>query len=244
MQADDDDETPPPTTTGRYRWGPEGSAQRRLDGEVTFGDIHVNNIGQLRKLNEHAFPLTYADKFYQEIPTLSKDFTQFAYFGGFAVGAVCGRLEPFGASTAATKKLYIMTIGVLVAYRQRGIGRTLLRRLLDNARDKHPEVAFVYLHVQTSNDAALEFYRKAGFQKVGMIRKYYKRIDPPDCFVLCKLVHYRHHRAGASSAEEEEGDSFSPQVKADIARAVGVDLPEEPETAADESHEDKCNPAA
>lgn len=205
----------------RYQWGPplpsesestvakkSNESSRKLAG-VSFGDIHINNIGQLRKLNEHAFPLTYADKFYKEIPTLSKDFTQFAYYGGFVVGAVCGRLETIDSSS---KKLYIMTIGVLVAYRERGIGKMLLDYLLENA-EKDPDVSFVYLHVQTSNLAALEFYRKAGFMKVGIIRNYYKRIDPPDCFVLTKLLHY-------GPQQNPPFDTVLP----DIAAQVGVDL--------------------
>lgn len=140
--------------------------------KVTFGDIHTHNLRQLRKLNEHTFPVKYADKFYAEIPTLSPDYTQFAYVGGFVVGAICGRLEG--------KKLYIMTIGVLVAYRKMGIGTKLLDYLLGNAK---PPVT-VYLHVQTNNEAALKFYAKKGFENVGKIENYYKRIDPPDCYVL------------------------------------------------------------
>ena len=31
---------------------------------VEFGDIHAQNIGLLRKLNESTFPVRYADKFY------------------------------------------------------------------------------------------------------------------------------------------------------------------------------------
>lgn len=153
--------------------------------EITMGDIHSNNIGLLRKLNEQTFPVRYADKFYAEIPTLLTEFTQFAYFGGFAVGAVCGRLEP--CVDASSKKLYIMTIGVLNAYRNRGIGRKLLDYLLENAA-KRSDVKVVYLHVQTNNATALDFYKKAGFENLGKIEGYYKRIEPPDCFVLGKVV--------------------------------------------------------
>ncbi|KAH8062854.1 peptide alpha-N-acetyltransferase [Aureococcus anophagefferens] len=112
---------------------------------VEFGDIHAQNIGLLRKLNESTFPVRYADKFYGEIPTLQTDFAQFAYFGGFAIGAICGRLEPADGD-ASGKRLYIMTIGVLHAYRRRGVGRKLLDYLMDNAA-KRDDVRVVYLHV-------------------------------------------------------------------------------------------------
>lgn len=47
-----------------------------------------------------------------------------------------------------------------------------------------PLVAEVYLHVQTSNADALAFYKKFRFENRGVIRNYYKRIEPPDCYVL------------------------------------------------------------
>jgi len=152
---------------------------------VTLGDIHVNNINQLRKLNETCFPVTYADKFYNEIPTLQREFTQFAYSGGFSIGAVCGRVE--ATPDPERKRLYIMTIGVLIAYRGRGVGRFLLDYLVKNAEERS-DLAMVYLHVQTSNAAALDFYKNAGFENLGKIEGYYKRIDPPDCFLLGKVL--------------------------------------------------------
>ena len=32
--------------------------------EVQMGDVNAQNLGQLRTLNEHTFPVRYADKFY------------------------------------------------------------------------------------------------------------------------------------------------------------------------------------
>jgi ribosomal protein S18 acetylase RimI-like enzyme len=57
------------------------------------------------------------------------------------------------------------------------------------------------LHVQTSNDAALEFYKKFGFTVTDTIKDYYKRIDPPDCFVLSKPVVPGGSGAGAPVTE-------------------------------------------
>lgn len=37
-----------------------------------------------------------------------------------------------------------------------------------------------------SNDDALEFYQKFGFQVVDTKEQYYKRIDPPHAYVLQK----------------------------------------------------------
>lgn len=77
---------------------------------------------------------------------------------------------------------------------------------MENAQ-RDPTVLEVYLHVQTrydsrqyflkcsdpislmySNEEARQFYISHGFEQTGMIENYYKRIEPPHCFVLHKVV--------------------------------------------------------
>ena len=155
--------------------------------DVQMGDVNAQNLGQLRTLNEHTFPVRYADKFYEEIPTLPEGLARFAYCGGFAVGNCCARLEAFRNTEEKRKKLYIMTIGVLHAYRRRGVGRKLLAQLLDSAAARK-DVRVIYLHVQTGNDVARDFYAQFGFREIGVIRGYYKRIQPDSCYVLAKAL--------------------------------------------------------
>mmetsp|Transcript_32 Transcript_32/g.52 ORF Transcript_32/g.52 Transcript_32/m.52 type:complete len:228 (-) Transcript_32:38-721(-) len=44
----------------------------------------------------------------------------------------------------------------------------------------------IYLHVQTNNVDAMQFYRRFGFEIGEKIVGYYRRIDPPDCYVIYK----------------------------------------------------------
>ena len=105
-----------------------------------------------------------------------------AYYNDILVGAIACRLESKGEGKA---KLYIMTLGVLAPYRDLGVGTHLLEHSLRVARED-PNIEEAYLHVQTNNDGAIRFYGKHGFSIKEMIPNYYKRIDPPDCYILHK----------------------------------------------------------
>lgn len=70
---------------------------------------------------------------------------------------------------------------------------------------KHPDVKEIYLHVQTSNEEALRFYRRYGFEVAEKLEGYYKRIDPPDCFVLRKWVNGGKAAAAGAAATSPEG---------------------------------------
>jgi ribosomal protein S18 acetylase RimI-like enzyme len=116
------------------------------------------------------------------------------------------------------RKLYIMTLGVQAAYRGQGIGSQLLTSVLDAAtRPPHctnssssssgstsPDLEEIYLHVQTSNADAIHFYSKFGFVTREMIRNYYKRIEPPDCYILSRTLEGGGGGGGGGGVEGEE----------------------------------------
>ncbi len=85
------------------------------------------------------------------------------------------------------KRLYIMTLGVLAAYRNHKIGSNLLASMLEDMA-KQPSVVEIYLHVQVGNDGALKLYQQFGFEVVGKLENYYKRIEPKDCLILKKKI--------------------------------------------------------
>ena len=86
------------------------------------------------------------------------DVTQLAFYQDVLVGAVACRHEQPKGGAEGKGKLYIMTLGVLPPYRGRGVGRQLLAHTLEEAR-KQDKAAEIYLHVQTNNDDALNFYK-------------------------------------------------------------------------------------
>jgi ribosomal-protein-alanine N-acetyltransferase len=72
----------------------------------------------------------------------------------------------------------VHTLAVDPAHQRRGIGRALLRAILD-----HAEGATVFLEVRTDNDSAIRLYRSEGFDVIGIRRGYY-RPSGADAFTM------------------------------------------------------------
>ncbi|MBV9010934.1 MAG: ribosomal protein S18-alanine N-acetyltransferase [Pseudonocardiales bacterium] len=72
----------------------------------------------------------------------------------------------------------IHTLAVDPIYQRRGIGRALLRAVLD-----HAVGATVFLEVRTDNESAIELYRSEGFDVIGIRRAYY-RSSGADAFTM------------------------------------------------------------
>jgi ribosomal protein S18 acetylase RimI-like enzyme len=67
---------------------------------------------------------------------------------------------------------YIMTLASTSAYRRRGIASRLLSSCIDHAVSNR-RCGAIYLHVITYNEAAIAFYSKNGFARVGTLLNYY-----------------------------------------------------------------------
>ena len=158
---------------------------------IDFGPITLDNVEQLRKVNMACFPISYNDTFYKDVVVRKNEgLNKFAYWNGFVVGAVCARREPIADGR---DRLYLMTLAVLAAYRGRQVGTKLIQSVLDYYQemkdDELSTVDEIALHVQISNDDAIKFYTaRFGFFKGEMVENYYRRIDPPHCYLLYKKL--------------------------------------------------------
>jgi ribosomal protein S18 acetylase RimI-like enzyme len=167
-------------------------------------------------INKTCLPINYPESFYKDVvKSRNENLNKFAYHNGFVVGAVCTRIEPLkgdnnpdsnSSSNSSGSRIYILTLGVLAAYRDRGIGQELVQSIIDHYNDimdptkrdestkkedivQMSQVKEIALHVQTSNVDATKFYtEKFGFEQAELVENYYKRIDPPHCYVLRKKL--------------------------------------------------------
>lgn len=77
-----------------------------------------------------------------------------------------------GIVSAGAGEAHILNVCVRPEFRCRGIGRQLLRYLLDRSRTLGMTEAF--LEVRPSNTTAIRLYQSLGFEQVGVRRGYYQ----------------------------------------------------------------------
>lgn len=75
----------------------------------------------------------------------------------------------------------IQTIGVAGDARRQGLGRVLMLRLIDEARDRGARE--VFLEVRADNPAAQRLYESLGFEQIAVRAKYYQP-DGADALVM------------------------------------------------------------
>lgn len=93
---------------------------------------------------------------------------------GEQVGFLTGRLN-------LSSEAEIYNIGVRSEYRKRGIGTGLLQAFLSVCTEN--KVQSVFLDVRASNDGAVGFYLRNGFETIAT-RKHFYRDPPEDAFVM------------------------------------------------------------
>ncbi|PFX15840.1 N-alpha-acetyltransferase 50-like [Stylophora pistillata] len=154
-------------------------------GRTELGDVTPHNIKQLKKLNSVVFPVSYNDKFYKDVLEVG-ELAKLAFYNDIVVGAVCCRIDQI----EDTRRLYIMTLGCLAPYRRLAIGTVMLEHVL-KCCEKDGNIDNVYLHVQVSNEGAIGFYKRFGFEIIETKKQYYKHIEPADAHVLQKTLRHK-----------------------------------------------------
>lgn len=82
------------------------------------------------------------------------------------------------------KKGHIISVAVMPEFRRMAIGRTLVERAISALSSLSADECF--LEVRVSNNAAIELYRKLGFEVTRTISRYY--YDGSDAYVMTRAI--------------------------------------------------------
>lgn len=150
----------------------------------------------VQKLCEECFPLQYPDWWYENILSDRVQFSLGAFSGDQLVGMIVAEYQtpreareqgkiPYSCTNYSVA--YVISLGVKAEFRRQGIARKLVCLLLDSLK---MECKLVYLHVQSSNQTAIDFYQWHSFQEFCRIPGYYTIDDAPaDAMVYTYAIH-------------------------------------------------------
>ena len=146
--------------------------------------VNIENLSEFTHLHECIFPLKFPSKFYREAVNPTKPgIHRIVEQNEKCIGVLSASVvtEPNDEL-----QLYIYSLGCKVLNRRRGVGSFLLRTSIEFANNQNCKT--VKLHVQKSNEEAVEFYKKHGFVELCIEPNYYKRLEKPDAVIMCRKL--------------------------------------------------------
>jgi ribosomal-protein-alanine N-acetyltransferase len=103
-------------------------------------------------------------------------------------------------------EIHLANIAVAPSARGHGVGRSLMDRLMQKARDR--KAAWIALEVRMSNEEAKGLYEKLGFRSVAIRKLYYQR-EGEDALVMM------HHLQPDSGSRPESRAESQPESQSD-----------------------------
>ena len=146
--------------------------------DLTFERVSSGNVDRFKKLLVCLFPTPYPPSFVKKVCD-----------GAFPARIVVSKAEDMGCLCWVQHpdgSVEILTFGVLVLHRERGLGSKMLDWLLNN----QPSNGTWTLAVHVRNSVAVEFYKKRGFVTECRMEHYYHRLEEPHAYkmVLKKMA--------------------------------------------------------
>ena len=102
------------------------------------------------------------------------------------VGERAGAIVTCAVLQMAGGEAELLTMAVTPDARRSGIGRAMLRALIDRARAYRATA--IWLEVRVSNTPALALYREAGFAEMGARKAYYEKADAREDAITMRLA--------------------------------------------------------
>ncbi|WP_068615812.1 GNAT family N-acetyltransferase [Paenibacillus tuaregi] len=129
----------------------------------TFNDTfkHQNSAENMRAYLERAFNLNQLE---QELSNSSSQFF-FAYVNDELAGYLKVNTDEAQSEAMGDESLEIERIYIKNEFQKNGLGKYLLNKAIDMAREHHKKK--VWLGVWEKNENAIAFYNKMGFVQVG-----------------------------------------------------------------------------
>jgi N-alpha-acetyltransferase 50 len=173
---------------------------------ITINQIQQEHLPALKRLTSTLLPAKYPDPFYTDAITdpSASTLSRIALYhppDSFSapkpVGWIRSSLEPdlspqpttttttSSETSAIHNQIYIKTLCLLAPYRHLGVATALLNCVLKQEELlRKYDVQSVSAHVWETNEDALEWYEKRGFEREEFVPGYYRRLRPGGAWVV------------------------------------------------------------
>ncbi len=154
-----------------------------MSAVANFSDYHLRpmtwqDLAQIVKIESRAYDYPWSKSIF-------KDCLRVGY--SCWVFDAAGTVQAYAIMSLTAGECHIMNLSVDPAVQGRGIGRAVLRQLIEVAR--RCSVDTILLEARPSNTNALTLYRSEGFNEVGVRKAYYPAPrGREDAIILAKAV--------------------------------------------------------
>lgn len=145
----------------------------------------TDDLERIIYINRTCLPENYSDYFFVDLHRRFPETFIVAEENGEVVGYIMCRVET-GLSSfilrGLVKKGHIVSLAVVPQHRRKGIGEALVTKAMENMRLYKAKQCF--LEVRVANTAAVNLYKKLGYEVSRTIRSYYA--DGEDAHVMTR----------------------------------------------------------
>lgn len=139
------------------------SGSARVNSEMRFAMMRASDIEQVAGIEADAFPFPWTrGNFLDSLASA---------YPAWVMRAHDGKLAGYFLLMNAVDELHILNITVRPDLQGTGLGRMLLNKVTELAREAGMQS--VLLEVRPSNQRALNVYRHVGFEQIGIRKSYY-----------------------------------------------------------------------
>lgn len=144
---------------------------------VLIRKLAFSDLEQIDVIEKSSFSVPWSIESFKSELLNDLAYYECAQFDGLVVGYM-GMWKIFNEA-------HITNVAVLPEYRNKGIGKMLLEKMIEVCRCS--EIDVMSLEVRKNNEPAKSLYRKFGFREVGMRPNYYTK-PTEDAIIMVKDV--------------------------------------------------------
>ena len=171
--------------------------------QIRLRKLLPSDVDIVRSLCREWFPIDYPDLWYHEITTSSRFFSAVAIDSEEdIIGLIVAENKPQSRCNPEDRDLvskyfwspdpvvsYILSLGVVKERRREGIASILLNHLIGHLTGQESHACrAIFLHVLSTNQGAIDFYIRQGFQQHKKLPLYY--LIKGSCLDGCSYVKY------------------------------------------------------